>query len=376
MKKIFTILLLSFIFLNVKAQPVFQTIDSVMLRLYPADAPGAALLIEKDGKIIIEKGYGLADLKTKRPVTPSTDFRMASVSKQFTAMCVMLLAEKNKLILNDPISAFLSQLPPDLQSITIRQLLTHTSGMWDYEPLIPDSQSTQVLDEDVLQLIRQKDSTYFAPGTRFRYSNTGYCLLALIVQKVSGIPYADFVEKNIFLPLKMDHSLVYIPGENIPERAYGYHWKNGVYHYADQSVTSATKGDGGVYTSLIDYVKWNRALDADQLLPEVLMDSIFTGRVKVKNGIQYGYGWFIGKEKDNTQCLFHSGESTGFHNIVYKNPKKHLLVILFSNRDDDTIAGAFDSIAGLTGIKIDFRKKNATEGPSSLFHWLSSVYGD
>lgn len=376
MKKIFTVLLLSFIFLNVKAQPVFKKMDSVMLRLYPADIPGAALLIEKNGKIIIEKGYGLADLKTKMPVTASTNFRMASVSKQFTAMSIMLLAERKKLSVNDPISKYFPGLPAVLSSITIRQLLTHTSGIWDYESLIPETQKIQVLDEDVLRLIRQKDSAYFIPGTAFRYSNTGYCLLALIVQKVSGIPYADFAEENIFLPLKMDQSQVYIPGENIPERAYGYHWKNGVYHLADQSITSATKGDGGVYTSLKDYLKWNNALSNDQLLPQSLTDSVFTGRAKAKDGVEYGYGWFIGKQKNGSICMFHSGESTGFHNIVYRNPQKHLLIVIFSNRDDDTIARAFDSIAGLMDIKIDFQKKNSMEEPPSLFHWLSSVYGD
>lgn len=376
MKFILLVFSLTFIFDAVNAQSIAQQADSIMQELYTSDNPGAVLLIEKDGKTIIEKGYGLADLKTKTSVNASTDFRLASVSKQFTAMSIMLLAERKQLSLNDPIVKYFPGLPIALQSVTIRELLTHSSGIWDYEALIPDTQKTQVLDEDVLKLIKTKDSTYFKPGTQFRYSNTGYCLLALIVQKVSGEPFAIFVKKNIFDPLKMKSSREYIDGENIPDRAYGYHWNNNAYHFADQSVTSATKGDGGVYTSLKDYLKWNNALDKNQLLSKSLMDSIFTGHVTIKNGVRYGYGWFIGKESDGTTCMFHSGESTGFHNIVYRNPQRHLLIVIFSNRDDNAIARAFDEIANLMQVKFNFQEKALTGKQPSLFHWLSSVYGD
>lgn len=376
MKFIFLTSFFAFIFGNVNAQSISQQADSIMQQFYPADEPGAALLIEKDGKIIIDKGYGLADLKTKMPVNPSTDFRLASVSKQFTAMCIMLLANRNQLSIDDEISKYFTNLPPVLKSVTIHQLLTHTSGIWDYEALIPGTQKKQVSDEDVLNLIETRDSVYFMPGTEFRYSNTGYCLLALIIQKVSGVPFAEFVKKNIFSSLKMNNSTEYVEGENIPDRAYGYHRNNNAYHFADQSVTSATKGDGGVYTSLKDYQKWNNALSENQLLPKVLVDSIFTGHVTVKNGVKYGFGWFIGKEMDGTTCVFHSGESTGFHNIVYRNPQKHLLIVIFSNRDDNAIAQAFDKMADFMQVKIDFQDKNPSEKQPSLFHWLSSVYGD
>ncbi|MGH2642466.1 MAG: serine hydrolase domain-containing protein [Chitinophagaceae bacterium] len=376
MKLLFLLCSIAFTFDSVNAQSIAQHADSIMQHLYPDNKPGAALLIEKNGKIIIEKGYGLADLKTKTSVTSSTDFRMASVSKQFTAMSIMLLAERNRLSVNDKITKYFTHLPSSLRSITIRQLLTHSSGIWSYEELIPDTQKTQVLDEDVLNLIETKDSAYFSPGTEFRYSNTGYCLLALIVQKVSGVPFAEFIMQNIFQPLKMKNSMEYIEGENIPDRAYGYHWNNGQYHFADQSVTSATKGDGGVYTSLKDYLKWNNALRKNQLLSKALTDSIFTGHVVVKDGVKYGYGWFIGKETDGTSCMFHSGESTGFHNIVYRNPQKHLLIVIFSNRDDNAIAEAFDEIADLMEVEINFKEKNSTGKQPSLFHWLSNVYGD
>ncbi|TAM94796.1 MAG: class A beta-lactamase-related serine hydrolase [Chitinophagaceae bacterium] len=376
MKFLFLIFSIAFTFSSVNAQSIARQADSIMQQHYPDNDPGAALLIEKDGKIIIEKGYGVADLKTNMPVSPSTDFRMASVSKQFTAMGMMLLAARNQLSLNDEISKYFTNLPPALQSITIRQLLTHTSGIWDYEALIPDTQKTQLSDEDALKLVETKDGTYFSPGTKFKYSNTGYCLLALIVQNVSGVPFATFVKENIFDPLGMKNSMEYVKGENIHARAYGYHWNDGQYHFADQSITSATKGDGGVYTSLRDYLKWNNALSENRLLPKVLMDSIFTGYATVKNGVRYGYGWFIGKETDGTACMFHSGESTGFHNIVYRNPQKHLLLVILSNRDDNAIAQAFDKIADLMQVKIDFQEKGDSKKRPSLFHWLSSVYGD
>lgn len=367
---IFFLLLISF---QVNAQTIPAQADSIMKLLYPANAPGAALLIEKGGKVIIEKGYGLADLGTGRRITPSTNFRMASVSKQFTAMSILLLAKENKLSIQDPISKYFPYLPVSSQNITIEQLLTHASGIWNYEVLIPVARKTQVSDEDVLHLIEGKDSTYFVPGTKFQYSNTGYCLLALIVQRVSGIPFAEFVRNKIFIPLSMTRSFEYSGGENIADRAYGYHFDNGRYHFADQSITSATEGDGGVYTSLKDYEKWNTALAENKLLPAGWMGSIFTPHIWVKDQVGYGYGWFISQEKDGSRCMFHSGESTGFHNVVFRDPQDRLLIAIFTNRDDDAIGKAFDEIMKRMNVQIPFKK---SAGEISLFNWLSKVYGD
>lgn len=349
-----------------------KNINLILQGLYPNGEPGIAIFILKNNKPVIKKGFGLANLQTKEKITSDTNFRMASVSKQFTAMCILMLTEKKELALKDPLNKFFSDLPVSIQNITVHQLLNHTSGIMDYELLIPPDQQKQILDKDVLQLIRRNGSIYFSSGTKFKYSNTGYCLLALIVEKVSGKLYADFIHENIFQPLQMGNSRMYEPEKNIPNRAYGYHHVNDVFELADQNMTSATLGDGGVYTSLNDYAKWINGLSDHSLISKRLTSETFKQQVAVNENIGYGFGWFIGKETDGFKCIFHSGESIGFRNMAYYNLDKKLLITLFSNRDDDAIAKAFDKITKFLGIRIEF----ASTREVSLLHWLSNIYQD
>lgn len=356
--------------MNVQSEQ--NVIHARMKQFYPDNEPGAALIVIKDGKLIIEEGYGLADLKTNTPITSATNFRLASVSKQFTALGILILAERRRLFLNDTLDDFFSDIPKSIRKVTIRQLLTHTSGIWDYESLIPKEQQIQISDQDVLQLIRQKDSVYFIPGSQFRYSNTGYCLLALVVEKVSGDTFNQFTKDHIFTPLEMSRTSEFQEDAEIPYRAYGYHLDKEEWHFADKGITSSTLGDGGVYCSLTDYKKWDEALSGSQLFFSGILKNIFTPHVNIRDGVAYGLGWFVAKETDGTPCMFHSGESTGFHNIVYRNPTKGLLIVIFTNRDDDAIAKAFDFIVRTIGVHMAV-KPSATE-KISLFHWLSNVY--
>lgn len=356
---------------SMTAQSKSSEVDSVMQHLFLPKAPGAAVLIVQNGDVVLENGYGLAEVKHQSAVTETTNFRMASVSKQFTAMAIMLLVNAHKMTLEDPLSKYFHGLPPGVGAITVGQLLSHSSGIADYEALIPATRKIQVHDEDVLHLIQKKDTLYFPPGTTFRYSNTGYCLAALIVEKVSEEPFGQFMQENIFHPLGMTESAMYEKHKNIAHRAYGYHKKDNNWEFADQSLTSATLGDGGVYTSLEDYRRWGKGLLNHILVPEKLMHEVFGPHASVKAGVTYGYGWFIAKEEDGTVCYFHSGESTGFHNIVYCNRQKKLWIVLFTNRDDDAIASAFTQIAAIMGVQLPFISNG-----QSLFHWLSRVYGD
>ena len=220
-----------------------------------------------DNKIVYRKGYGLANVETKSLITPETNFRMASVSKQFTAMGILLLEKGGKLSLNDPLTKFFPNFNGKVgQKVQIRHLLTHSSGILDYEAVMNPNQREQLSDADVLTLIKDRDSLYFEPGIQFRYSNSAYCLLALVIEKVSGKPFASFIRQRIFQPLKMNQSVIYEAGKPIANRAMGYRKKDNRFVFSDQSVTSATKGDGGVYTSLIDYQKWNEALRNSTLL--------------------------------------------------------------------------------------------------------------
>lgn len=346
-----------------------EKLDNIMQKLYPENVPGAALLVIKDDQLLINKGYGLADLKNGKQISSDTHFRMASVSKQFTAMCILMLQNQNKLNINDAVIKYLPSLPQFASAVTIKHLLTHTSGLYDYESLIPEEQKEQINDADVLKYISKSDSLYFAPGSQFKYSNTGFCLLTQIVEKVSGLTYPEFIRENIFIPLSMKHSVIYEKDKEIFERAYGYHFKNDKWNFADQSITSATMGDGSVYTSLNEYQQWikwlwNQKFNDDLLNP-------LKPHANIKKGLGYGYGWFIADESDGTTGYFHSGESTGFHNIVYHNPSKKFMVVIFSNCDDDRVSKAFAEI--MTDFKIQL--KDIPKG-KTLFEFLSDIYGD
>lgn len=358
--------------LMVTASSLFAQHDTTRLRdvinlFYPADEPGAALLVVKDGKTILETGNGMANMETGEKIDADTHFRMASVSKQFTAMCILLLDRKGLLSVHDRVRMYLPTLPDFTDDITIEHFLTHTSGIADYESLIPKGQKEQVSDADVLRLISQSKKLYFKPGEKYKYSNTAFCLLTQIVEKVSGQPYPEFIRQNIFTPLGMKHAEIYDKNKEIYKRAYGYHLKDGQWKFADQSLTSATMGDGSVYTSLNEYQKWINHLwqqKASGLQPDPMAP-----HSHIAQGLDYGYGWFIAKEKDGSTGYFHSGESTGFHNIVYHNPSKKLLIVMFSNCDDDRVSRSFKEVMKIMQIRLE-----VVPEMESLFDFLSGIY--
>jgi CubicO group peptidase (beta-lactamase class C family) len=318
------------------AQPLLTRKLDSFFRTQPATAPGIALSIEKHGEVIYRNTAGLANLSTKTPLDSLSNFRLASMTKQFTAMGILLLEKDGLLTLDDPIGRWLPELPAGIgHRVLIRHLLTHSSGVLDYESLIPTAQTTQVLDKDVLGLLAQHDSTYFTPGSRFRYSNSGFCLLALIIERVSHQPFASFIRERIFLPLHMDNSTVYQQGQPIANRAMGYAKNSsGSIIPSDQSITSATKGDGGVYTSLTDYSKWTRALQQNLLikLPTALRNLRFP--IAGAADSYYAAGWFI--TGSSPVILFHSGSTCGFQNFVIQIPGDEWTIVYFSNLADNT----------------------------------------
>ncbi|GAB4036347.1 serine hydrolase domain-containing protein [Spirosoma jeollabukense] len=312
-----------------------ERLDSLMRATTQANQPGAALLIELNGKPIYEKGYGLANVKTKTPITPETNFRMASVSKQFTAMGILLLEKDRKLSLDDPLIKFFPEFTGNVaRKVQIRSLLTHSSGILDYESVMKPNQRKQLLDADVLMLLKDRDSLYFEPGSKFQYSNSGYCLLALLIERVSGQSFASFIKQRIFQPLHMTQSIVYESTKPVLNRAMGYAKnKVGTFILSDQSVTSATKGDGGVYTSLTDYQKWSQALQNGALLDLKAALARTSQAIDATSGSRYGGGWFF--RRPANPVLFHSGSTCGFNNYVIMIPEKRFLMAYFSNRADN-----------------------------------------
>ncbi len=301
-----------------------------LLSSYAGAGPGASVLVIRNGKPVIRASYGLADLEQRTPASPVTNYRLASVTKQFTAAAILLLVEAGNLQLDDPVRKWLPTLPEATQSVTIRQLLAHTGGLIDYEDFVPED-GPQVHDADVPGLLENQNRTYFQPGSSYRYSNTGYALLALIVEKASGQRFAAFLRDRIFVPLGMHETVAFENGvSTVSARAYGYSANNGSWVRTDQSSTSAVLGDGGIYSSIDDLAKWDAALYDDRLLNVKSRELAFTAATHTDNpSIDYAFGWRISGE-----TLWHSGETTGFRNVIIRYPERKLTVIVLTNRND------------------------------------------
>ena len=321
--------------------PMESQVDALM-HDYDGDVPGAAVLVVRDGKALVHKGYGLADVDAGVPVTPATNFRLASVSKQFTATAILLLEHDGRLHLDDPVQRWLPALPQS--NITLRHLLTHTSGLLDYEDLMDPKDTRQVHDSDVLQLLSTQDKTYFAPGTSYRYSNSGYALLALIVERASGKRYADFLRERIFQPVGMTNTVAYENGiSTVAHRAFGNSNENGKWERTDQSTTSAVLGDGGIYSSIDDLQRWDAALYDDRLLSSTSRRLAFAPHVPTDDPeVRYGFGWRI-----TGDTLWHSGETMGFRNVIVREPSKKLTVVVLTNRNDPEPYATAKKIAAL-----------------------------
>ncbi len=324
--------------MTLPAQSLQQDLDRILLSAFQPDQPGGALMITRNGEVIFEKAIGLAHLKSGKNLAARSNFRMASVTKQFTAMAILLLEKDGKLSFDDPLTRFFPGFAPIGARMTVRQLLTHTSGIWAYEAVMDESGAEQLSDADVLRLIRDIDKSYFEPGSEFRYSNSAYCLLALIVEEVSGRSFARFLRDRIFNPLGMKNTRVFEAGKRIRNRVYGYaRDETGRLVFSDQSLTSATKGDGGVYTSLEDYRKWDQALTDGRLIDLGAAFEKIRSPVSGNKGY-YGPGWFFKREPGPGLEMFHSGSTCGFSNMVIRIPDKGVLVAFFSN-----IAGNHDA---------------------------------
>lgn len=297
------------------------------------DVPGASVAVYQHGSVLFAKGYGLANLETREPATPETNYRLASVSKQFTAMCIMLLKQRGLLDYDDPISRHLEGFPAIGEKITVRHLLHHTSGLHDYEDLIPEGQTAQLTDRDVPALLMKTSETYFPPGSEYRYSNSGYALLALIVEKVSGKDFATFLKEHIFVPLDMEHTVAFEDGvSTITHRAFGYAGDGDRFKPLDQSLTSAVLGDGGIYTSVLDYARWDRALYGEALVGAATLKEAFTScRLADGHETGYGFGWRI-ETRDGERIIGHDGETCGFNTAVRRLPQRGLTVAILANR--------------------------------------------
>ncbi len=336
MKGIVVLGLSFFLSINAGAQAANTRIDSLMSSLYRSDQPGAAIAVVRNGNVVFRKGYGVADLESKKLITSSTNFNICSMTKQFTAYGILQLMQERKLSLDDRLVKFFPDFAPKVGAVvTVRQLLTHSSGIEDHYSFVTAPLPKEFWDKDVLKAVQSVDSTYFPPGTKYRYSNTAFCLLSLIIERLSGTSYPAYVRDRIFAPLKMERSDVIHPDFTVADRALGYECEKDSFKIADakESLFFSTNGDGGVYTSIDDYVKWILAIQQKNGLNTTLIREAQSPQFPIDTArhISYGYGWFVAGSGD-AKLVYHTGSNGGFRTIVLTKPSEQYTVVIFSNR--------------------------------------------
>jgi CubicO group peptidase (beta-lactamase class C family) len=308
-------------------------LDAFYTSLKNKEAPGIAILVAKDGKIMYEKGFGYADIKGKNIVTPGTKFRIGSVTKQFTAAAILKLQENNLLSVNDKLSKYVSDFPRG-DEVTIHHLLTHTSGIHSYTSK-PDfiDKVTKTISEDSLIASFKNDPYDFSPGENFMYNNSGYFLLGYIISKVSGKPYAQYLKETFFDPLEMKNTGVHSAGIKLENEAHGYGRNNDKYDDAINWDMSWAGAAGALFSTLEDLLKWNEALHSGRVLSEKSYRAATTP-ITLKSGdkasMNYGYGLVMTKYRGQ-DIISHGGGSHGFVTQLAYYPKQKLSIIMFSN---------------------------------------------
>ena len=321
-------------------------VDAIFSPLADRKSPGVAVLVRKDGKTVAQRGYGVCDLRTLAPIDAKTNFRLASFTKQFTAMATMLLVNDGKLRYDETLREIFPDFPDYGRTITVRHLLTHTGGLPDYEDLMesgPWTESRQIQDDEVLTLLKRQSKPKFAAGTSWAYSNSGYVVLGLIVAKVSGLPFDEFLHQRIFAPLHMNNTLAYRKRKKtVVNRAFGHSKQANRFVETDQSSTSATLGDGGIYSNLEDLIKWDEALERHTLLTEPKMKAALTAvrladgsepRLESGTPVAYGFGWFLDPYNGRPR-MWHEGSTRGFSTVIERFLGEKLTIVVLCNRTD------------------------------------------
>jgi CubicO group peptidase (beta-lactamase class C family) len=341
-----------------KADKPAKLVDALLMGLGGEREPGAAIMVLRDGAVVYLGTRGAADLQAMRPIDGRTNFRLASLSKAFTAAAVALLVRDGKLRYEDRLTDLLPGFPEYGRAITVRHLLDHTSGLPDYEGLMPAAdpgrpvEESQIDDAGVLEILRGQKAGWFVPGSIWRYSNSGYVVLGLIVARVSGRSFPTFLRERVFQPLKMTGTVALVRGKtSVADRAFGYTKDGGRWRFTDQSPTSATLGDGGVYSTVEDLAKWDEALRASTLVspawmkpaltPATLADGSATrwpaepGDDNLMPGrpVSYGFGWFLDSWRGHPR-MWHHGSTSGFRSVIERFPDSGLTVVILANRDD------------------------------------------
>jgi len=309
--------------------------------------PGLALLVSLNGRPSRAEGYGMSNVELQTPVKPETIFQSGSVGKQFTATAVMMLVQAGKIGLEDPLTKYFPDGPAWWHQVTIRQLLSHTAGFTDYPK---DFDMRRDYTEDQLLKIVEAIGPEYPPGTSWSYSNLGYLTLGILIHRVTGEFYGDFLKKKIFQPLGMSTARIIDEADIIPNRAAGYRLVDG--HLKNQewvSPTLNTTADGSLYFSILDLAKWDAALYTEKTLPKSRLNQMWTVaplRDGKPNSGKYGYGWFIGLKKGH-RVVEHEGEWQGFETQISRYVDDGLTVVVLTNLADAKPEEIADGVAAI-----------------------------
>lgn len=335
-----------------KKMPEIEKIDKLMSAQFPSAEPGAAIAILRGDEVLLEKGYGLADMNTLSPVTPETFFCLASISKQFTATAILQACEKGTISLEDEVRSYFPQFTdPIWDGVRIKHLISHSSGLPDARSRYTREEKVLADDNRSLEYFDDLDWCRFLPGESYEYINPTFVLAGRILENLSGKDFNDYMRENIFNPAGMKEAVYFKASEEdrIPHRSHGYmkdeesgKWVE--YDYGEETFF-ATRADGALYTSVHEFMQWERALRSNILISESTREDAHTPHTlvsdspyetyNVRPNTWYGYGWFIEPATENGgKVIYHTGENGGYHNIAARYPDSNTLVVILSTRPD------------------------------------------
>ena len=345
---------------SVQAQTLTPRLNKLLDAWKEKNAPGMAATLVRNGRIEYRRVFGFADLGARTPITPDTQFLLASLTKQFTAMAIMILAERHKLQFDDTLAKFCPEFPAYARTITIRNLLNHTAGLTQYDDILGvkldenyfrSSKSPPAAHEltsgEVLQLLSREQKLRFASGDKFEYSDSAYVVLGQIVERLSGERYAEFLKETIFDPLGMHGSLVVDERkQKVPRLALGYAKRDGKWQDVTYSPENAVYGEDGIYSTINDLYKWDQALYAQRLVSRLTLEMAFTpGHTNDGNEIKtdlllrpssYGFAWFI-SELYGEKVMEHSGGWSGYATHILRVPSRQVTAIVLTNSSNGDV---------------------------------------
>jgi len=354
---------------STKEQEATDQLDARLAELFPADKPGAAVLVMRGDSVLFDRGYGLADMETKAPIDGNTFFNIASVSKQFTAVAILQLANEGKLSIENPVAMYMPYPQSFWKEVRIKHLLSHSSGVPDERVGFTREERIHGTDSMSIAYMPYVKKLHFSPGTDYEYMNPTFVLCSKIIEQVSGEEFGEYMHKHIFMPAGMEETRYFDPAHEdlIPRMAHGYEYENGwqEYDYGEETFF-ATRGDGGIYTSTHEFVRWEAALKnsaegSGLMVNGAWLKQAWEPRTKVSGSewsdyqnrpnTWYGYGWFIEPATDSTKTvIYHTGDNGGFQILAARYPEDEGLVLVFSNRADWDRYGLMQEIEAIFGF--------------------------